>query len=84
MHYVEQGEGSPVVRLHGNPTSSYLWRGVIAHVAQVGRTIACDMIGMGRCRRQHRDPLAELAAFRSQQPHPRDVARWIQRQGVSV
>ncbi len=48
MHYVEQGEGSPVVLLHGNPTSSYLWRGVIPHVARVGRAIAFDMIGMGR------------------------------------
>ena len=47
MHYVEQGEGHPVVLLHGNPTSSYLWRGVIPHVAQVGRAIAFDMIGMG-------------------------------------
>lgn len=48
MAYVAEGEGEPIVLLHGNPTSSFLWRDVIPHVAQVGRTIAFDMIGMGR------------------------------------
>jgi haloalkane dehalogenase len=47
MAYVDEGSGDPIVLLHGNPTSSYLWRGVIPHVAQVGRAIAFDMIGMG-------------------------------------
>ena len=47
MAYVESGEGDPIVLLHGNPTSSYLWRGVIPHLAQLGRTIAPDLIGMG-------------------------------------
>ena len=48
MHYVEAGDGTPVLFLHGNPTSSYLWRNVIPHVAPVGRAIAVDLIGFGR------------------------------------
>ena len=47
MTYVETGEGDPIILLHGNPTSSYLWRGVIPHLAPLGRTIAPDLIGMG-------------------------------------
>jgi len=47
MAYVERGEGDPIVFLHGNPTSSYLWRGVIPHVEDLGRCIAPDLIGMG-------------------------------------
>ena len=48
MHCVEQGEGDPILFLHGNPTSSYLWRNVILHVSAHGRCIALDLIGMGR------------------------------------
>ena len=48
MHYIEQGEGSPILFLHGQPTSSYLWRNVIPHVSPHGRCIAPDLIGMGR------------------------------------
>jgi haloalkane dehalogenase len=47
MAYVEQGAGDPVVLLHGNPTSSYLWRNVIRHLHGLGRCIAPDLIGMG-------------------------------------
>ena len=47
MAYVELGEGDPIVFLHGNPTSSYLWRNVLPHVADLGRCIAPDLIGMG-------------------------------------
>lgn len=47
MCYVEEGTGDPIVFLHGNPTSSYLWRNVIPHVAHLGRCIAPDLIGMG-------------------------------------
>lgn len=50
--YVDEGQGQPVLFLHGNPTSSYLWRNVIPHVtgptAPGGyRAIAPDLIGMG-------------------------------------
>jgi haloalkane dehalogenase len=47
MAYVEEGEGDPIVFLHGNPTSSFLWRNVLPHVADLGRCIAPDLIGMG-------------------------------------
>jgi haloalkane dehalogenase len=48
MHYEEAGEGDPIVLLHGNPTSSFLWRDVIPHLANAGRVLALDLIGMGR------------------------------------
>lgn len=48
MAYVERGAGAPIVCLHGNPTSSYLWRNVIPHLAGLGRCLAPDLIGMGR------------------------------------
>ena len=47
MAYVEAGKGDPIVFLHGNPTSSYLWRNVIPHLEGHGRCIAPDLIGMG-------------------------------------
>ncbi len=47
MAFVESGEGDPIVFLHGNPTSSYLWRNVIPHLQGLGRCIAPDLIGMG-------------------------------------
>ncbi len=45
--YVEAGEGDPIVLLHGNPTSSYLWRNVIPELESSGRCIAPDLIGQG-------------------------------------
>ena len=50
MHYLESGpaDAAPVLFLHGNPTSSYLWRNVIPHVAKHARCIAPDLIGMGK------------------------------------
>jgi len=47
MSYVDTGEGDPVVFLHGNPTSSYLWRNVIPHVESHARCLAPDLVGMG-------------------------------------
>ncbi len=47
MAFHERGEGRAVVFLHGNPTSSYLWRDVIPAVAARARCIAPDLIGMG-------------------------------------
>jgi haloalkane dehalogenase len=47
MAYVEVGEGDPIVFVHGNPTSSYLWRNVLPHLQSRGRCIALDLIGMG-------------------------------------
>ncbi len=48
MAYLDRGAGRPVVFLHGNPTSSYLWRNVIPNVEPVARCLAPDLIGMGR------------------------------------
>ena len=48
MCFVDVGEGDPVVFLHGNPTSSYLWRNIIPSVTDLGRCLAPDLVGMGR------------------------------------
>ena len=47
MSYVDEGSGDPIVLLHGNPTSSYLWRNIIPHLSGLGRCVAPDLIGMG-------------------------------------
>jgi haloalkane dehalogenase len=48
MHYLEAGEGEPILFLHGIPMSSYLWRNIIPHLAPLGRCIAPDLIGFGQ------------------------------------
>lgn len=48
MSYVNLGEGDPIVFLHGNPTSSYLWRNVIPYVSDLGLCLAPDLVGMGQ------------------------------------
>lgn len=48
MHYVDEGAGDPILFLHGNPTSAYLWRNIIPHLSPFARCIAPDLIGMGR------------------------------------
>jgi haloalkane dehalogenase len=72
MAYVEQGEGDPIVFLHGNPTSSFLWRNILPGLTSLGRCIAPDLIGMGDSDKldasgpgryrfvEHRDYLDEL------------------------
>lgn len=47
ISYLDTGAGEPVVFLHGNPTSSYLWRNVIPHLEGLGRCLAPDLVGMG-------------------------------------
>ena len=47
MAYVEAGSGDPIVFVHGNPTSKYMWRNVMPHCESLGRVIALDLIGMG-------------------------------------
>ncbi|WP_028477958.1 haloalkane dehalogenase [Nocardia sp. CNY236] len=47
MAYIDEGEGDAIVFQHGNPTSSYLWRNVMPHCRDLGRLVACDLIGMG-------------------------------------
>ena len=48
LHYVDEGSGDRILFLHGNPTSSYLWRNIIPHVTPYARAIAPDLIGMGK------------------------------------
>jgi len=48
MHYIDEGEGDPILFIHGNPTSSYLWRNIIPFVTNDARVIAVDLIGMGK------------------------------------
>ena len=47
ISYVDTGDGDPIVFLHGNPTSSYLWRNIIPHLSPVGRCLGPDLMGMG-------------------------------------
>jgi len=47
LHYREMGAGRPIVFLHGNPTSSFLWRKILPYAAPYGRCLALDLIGMG-------------------------------------
>lgn len=74
MAWAETGTGDPIVFLHGNPTSSYLWRNVMPHLEKMGRCIAPDLIGMGDSDKldtpgpdsyrfvEHRDYLDDLLA----------------------
>ena len=48
MSYVDTGQGDPIVFLHGNPTSSYLWRNIIPYLSGHGRCLAPDLVGMGQ------------------------------------
>jgi haloalkane dehalogenase len=48
MSYVDTGSGEPIVLLHGNPTSSYLWRHIISYLTGHGRCLAPDLVGMGQ------------------------------------
>ena len=48
MHYIDEGQGQTFVFLHGNPTSSYLWRNVMPLVKPIGRVVAVDNIGFGK------------------------------------
>jgi haloalkane dehalogenase len=65
MRYVEVGAGDPIVFLHGNPTSSFLWRNIIPFVAGEGRCLAPDLVGMGASGRSPRNAyrFADHAAY---------------------
>ncbi|KQZ61017.1 haloalkane dehalogenase [Sphingopyxis sp. Root1497] len=47
MAYIDEGDGPAILFQHGNPTSSYLWRNILPHLAGLGRLIAPDLMGMG-------------------------------------
>lgn len=59
MHYIEAGQGDPILLLHGVPTSCYLWRNIIPHLSPLGRCIAPDLIGFGKSDK----PDIEYSAF---------------------
>src|SRR6185503_11427973 len=48
ISYIDTGSGDPIVFLHGNPTSSYLWRNIIPYAEGLGRCLAPDLVGMGQ------------------------------------
>src|SRR5258708_18561249 len=48
ISFVDVGTGAPIVFLHGNPTSAYLWRNIITYLRQHGRCLAPDLLGMGQ------------------------------------
>ncbi|HLO00803.1 MAG TPA: haloalkane dehalogenase [Pyrinomonadaceae bacterium] len=48
ISYVDSGQGDPIIFLHGNPTSSYLWRNIIPYLSGLGRCLAPDLVGMGQ------------------------------------
>ena len=75
MCFVDVGEGDPVVFLHGNPTSSYLWRNIIPSVTDLGRCLAPDLVGMGRSGR------APNAAYRFVD-HARYLDAWFDVMGL--
>ena len=72
--YVDTGTGDPIVFLHGNPTSSYLWRNVIPHVTGLGRCLAPDLVGMG-------DSGASSGAYRLAD-HVRYLDAWFDTLGL--
>src|SRR3990172_790997 len=76
MAYVEQGSGTPIVLLHGNPTSSFLWRNVLPHLEGLGRCLAPDLIGMGRSAR------APSGSYRFLD-HARYLDAWFKAVGIA-
>jgi haloalkane dehalogenase len=48
IHYLDEGNGDPILFLHGNPSSSYLWRNIIPYLRPLARCIAPDLVGMGK------------------------------------
>jgi haloalkane dehalogenase len=78
MAYVDVGEGDPIVFLHGNPTSSYLWRNVVPHVQHLGRCIAPDLVGMGESGKLP-DPGRGTYSFAT---HARHLAAFLEAVGV--
>lgn len=48
IHYIDEGNGDPIIFLHGIPTSCYLWRNIIPALSSTARCIAPDLIGMGK------------------------------------
>jgi len=76
MAYIETGNGDPIVFLHGNPTSSYLWRNIIPHAEGLGRCLAPDLVGMGQ---SGKNPSGSYRFI----DHYRHLAAWLEAVGVT-
>src|ERR1700745_1816542 len=74
LSYVDVGDGAPIVFLHGNPTSAYLWRNIIPFLAGQGRCLAPDLVGMGRSAK------SPSGAYRFVD-HARYLDAWFERLG---
>jgi haloalkane dehalogenase len=75
MAYVDVGQGDPIVFLHGNPTSSYLWRNIIPHVKGLGRCLAPDLPGMGASSTPPGTPMRFAE-------HARYLQAWFEQMGL--
>ncbi|WP_426435476.1 haloalkane dehalogenase [Bradyrhizobium genosp. P] len=76
MAYVDVGQGDPIVFLHGNPTSSYMWRNVIPYALPFGRVLAPDLIGMGQ---SSKSPRAAYRYF----DHVAYLDEWFDKLGLT-
>jgi haloalkane dehalogenase len=76
MSYVDTGHGDPIVFLHGNPTSSYLWRNIIPYLSGHGRCLAPDLVGMGRSGKSPNEAYRFL-------DHARYLDAWFDAVGVT-
>ena len=74
MHYVDKGKGQIFLFLHGNPTSSYLWRNVMPYVEPVGRVVAVDNIGFGKSAQPQLDY--------TYQTHYKFISQFIEKLGL--
>ncbi|GHO71245.1 haloalkane dehalogenase [Ktedonobacter sp. SOSP1-52] len=79
MAYIDVGEGDPIVFLHGNPASSYVWRNIIPHLQGLGRCIAPDLIGMGDSDKLHNSGPGSYGFFE----HRSYLDRLLEMLGVS-
>ena len=79
MAFASAGSGDPIVFLHGNPTSSYLWRHVIPQIVQLGRCLAPDLIGMGD---SDKLPNSGPTSYRFVE-HRHYLDRWFEAVGVT-
>ena len=75
IHYIDEGSGDPILFLHGNPTSSYLWRNILPYLVPHGRCLALDLIGMGKSDK----PDLDYRFF----DHSKYVEGFIERLGLS-
>lgn len=76
ISYIDVGIGDPIVFLHGNPTSSYLWRNIIPFLTRHGRCLAPDLVGMGKSGK------SQKGAYRFMD-HARYLDAWFDAMGLT-